>query len=154
MARYGSVLFLLLQGEGLGWSIGTPATTCSLPSAVFIIIDLAYSVHEWLLARMEAEDARLEAAGWEPGPLSNIWKVLYTVGAFLVLSLSIVGLGVMFKYFALCPLHQFFLAETLILGILFTLLSCASFVHPLTLCIHATPSSCPPLSVRMLLLLQ
>lgn len=103
LARYGSVLFLLLQ--------------------VFIIIDFAYSAHEWLIARMEAEDARLDAAGWEPGLLSNRWKVLYLSAAILLVSFTIAGLGVMFRYFAVCPLHQFFLAETLILGIMFILIS-------------------------------
>jgi heme/copper-type cytochrome/quinol oxidase subunit 3 len=114
------IIRLLVQEQG-----GCQTSVDSLLLSVFIIIDFAYSAHEWLIARMEAEDARLDAAGWEPGLLSNRWKVLYLSAAILLVSFTIAGLGVMFRYFAVCPLHQFFLAETLILGIMFILISCA-----------------------------
>ena len=64
-ARYMSILFLIAQ--------------------VLIIVDAAYTVHEALLARMDARDAALDAQGWEPGLCSNGWKVLYVLlAAFCV----------------------------------------------------------------------
>lgn len=42
-----------------------------------MLVDLVYTVHEWFLAKMEARDKEMEASGWQPGLLSNGWKVLY-----------------------------------------------------------------------------
>ena len=54
-AEAGSILFLLLQA--------------------FILVDFAYTLHEWLIARMDAADERMHGMDWEPGMLSNGWKI-------------------------------------------------------------------------------
>jgi len=98
LSRYGSILFIVIQ--------------------VILIIDFAYALHEWLLRRADATDARLEKDGWEQGICSNGWKVVYLSLSALLTCASISGIGVMFRYFGQCPLMQFFLAETLIVGVL------------------------------------
>jgi hypothetical protein len=72
-ARVFSVVFLLAQ--------------------VLIIIDFAYKVHEGIVARAEAYDADAERRGWEPGLLSNAWKVLYLIASLAIGITSLVGLG-------------------------------------------------------------
>lgn len=102
-SRYGSILFLIVQ--------------------VLIIIDFAYTAHEYLLARIDRADAELEAKGWEPGLCSSPWKALYVSSAFLTIAGSISALGVMYHFFGDCPLNQFFLSETLIVGVVLVLAS-------------------------------
>lgn len=104
-ARFGSILFLVVQ--------------------CIIIIDFAYVLHEGLLSRMEAREASMTRAGYEPGCLSNGWKVLYlTLAGSLVVG-SLVALGFMFPAFATpsCQLGQFFLSETLVVGFVLLLAS-------------------------------
>ena len=107
-SRYGSVLFLIAQ--------------------VLIVIDFAYVLHEWLLARIDASDAELEAKGWEPGLCSSPAKTGYIALALAAVGGSVAGLGVMFRFFGGCPLNQFFLAETLILGVVLVAASLANAV--------------------------
>jgi hypothetical protein len=98
LSRYGSIIFLLIQ--------------------VLLIIDFAYAVHEWLLRKMAETDARFEAEGFEPGLCNNGWKLLYVATSLALGCGSVVGIGVMFKFFGQCSLMQFFLSETLIMGLI------------------------------------
>lgn len=82
----GSILFLFLQA--------------------FILVDFAYTLHEWLIARMDAADERMHGMDWEPGLLSNGWKVAYVVLSFGLLVATIAGIGGMFGVFSACPLNQ------------------------------------------------
>lgn len=107
-SRYGSILFIVAQ--------------------VLIIIDFAYAAHEYLLARIDAGDAEMEAAGWEPGLCSSPWKFAYLGTAFLTIASSLTGLGLMYHFFGSCALNQFFLSETLILGLALTLVSLSNGV--------------------------
>lgn len=107
-ARVFSILFLLAQ--------------------CLVIIDFAYKIHEYLQAKSDARDAELDAAGWEPGLCSNCWKLLYAFVGFGLLFGSIAGIGVMYKYFGDCSLNQFFLSETLVIGVIMTLVSIMSAV--------------------------
>jgi serine incorporator 1/3 len=108
-ARGFSVLFLLIQ--------------------VLIIIDFAYNAHEWLVARMDATDARFEREGWEPGCCSNGWRVLYVSTSAALGVASIVGLALLYHYFGgACPLHNFYISETLVVGVLLTLVSMMNVV--------------------------
>ena len=94
-SRYGSIIFLLLQvrKEPCEFLLHFRAQLCdhfglfhvhvlALTTQVLIIVDFAYTLHEALLARMEARDAALDAGGWEPGLCSNGWKDLYVLLAF------------------------------------------------------------------------
>jgi len=83
-----------------------------------VIIDMAYALHEWWLRKIEARNKAMEAAGWQPGVLSNCWAVSYLVASSGLVVLSITALGVLFKYFGQCSLSQFFLAMTLLAGII------------------------------------
>jgi hypothetical protein len=107
-ARVFSILFLLAQ--------------------CLVIIDFAYKIHEYLQGRSDARDADLAAAGWEAGLCSNGWKLLYAFLGFGLLAGSIAGIGVMYKYFGDCSLNQFFLSETLVVGVVMTLVSVMSAV--------------------------
>ena len=89
LALAGSIVFLLLQA--------------------FILVDFAYTMHEWLLRRIDAEDQRIgieHGMDWEPGLLSNCWKVVYVLLSFSLLIASLAGLGAMFGVFSVCPLNQ------------------------------------------------
>lgn len=99
IARYGSIVFLVIQ--------------------VVVFIDLAYTLHEWLLHKIEARDKAMDEAGWQPGVFSNCWKMLYLLVSGACVVASIASLGVMFKYFGQCSLMQFFIAQTLIVGVAF-----------------------------------
>lgn len=103
ISRYASILFMIAQ--------------------VLIIVDFAYKIHEWLLTRMEKRDESMRTADWEPGCLSNGWKVLYLSLSFLTFGGAISAIGVMYKYFGACDLGKFFLSETLIIGVICTILS-------------------------------
>jgi hypothetical protein len=104
VARGFSVLFMLAQ--------------------VLIIIDFAYNAHEWLVERVDRANAAFAARNFEPGLLSNGWGVLY-VGSSLVLILGAVGgLCAMYVVFGrgACQLQNFFISETLVLGVGFVFL--------------------------------
>lgn len=109
ISRYLSILFLVAQ--------------------VLIIIDFAYRMHERLLEKAEKKDRAMEAAGWEPGCLSNCWKVLYLFISFGGFGAAITAIGLMFKFLApngcgdSAQLMQFFLSSTLIFGLVLILLS-------------------------------
>ena len=103
-ARVFSVLFLLSQ--------------------VVILIDLVYSAHYALLAKMDARDAELRAADWAPGIFSNCWKVLYFFKAVGMLVGSLVVLGLLFHWFGnACPLNNFFIAQTIAVGVALTVVA-------------------------------
>ena len=103
-ARVFSVLFLLSQ--------------------VVILIDLVYSAHYALLAKMDARDAELRAADWAPGIFSNCWKVLYFFKAVGLLVGSLVVLGLLFHWFGnACPLNNFFIAQTIAVGVALTVVA-------------------------------
>ena len=109
VARGFSVIFLLLQ--------------------VLIIIDFAYNVHEWLVAKMEAIDEDLQRNGYEIGLCSNSYRNFYLFLSFLLIIISIVGLALQYKYFGgACPLHNFFISETLVIGVIFILISMMNIV--------------------------
>lgn len=75
----------------------------------FILVDFAYTVHEWLLARIDAEEARIgreHGMDWEPGLLSNGWKVVYVALAFGLLLATLAGLGGMFGVYSACGINQ------------------------------------------------
>jgi hypothetical protein len=108
-ARVFSVLFLLSQ--------------------VILLIDLVYSAHYTLLEKIEARDKELHAAGWEPGMCSNCWKVFYLLKSVGLLVGSIVVLGLLFHWFGnACPLNNFFIAQTLAVGIALTVVSAVPMV--------------------------
>jgi len=72
-ARVFSVVFMLVQ--------------------VLIIIDCAYNLHEWMMQHADASDADADRRGWEPGLLSNCWKVSYAVISFTFFLSSLIALG-------------------------------------------------------------
>jgi hypothetical protein len=95
-----------------------------LVSQVVLLIDLVYNAHYALLKKMDARDDELAAAGWSPGLLSNCWKVLYMVKAGGLFVGSIVVLSLLFHWFGnACPLNNFFIAQTLAVGLALTALS-------------------------------
>lgn len=102
-ARVFSVLFLLAQ--------------------VFIVLDFAYNVHEWLVARMDKKNAEFAAQGWQPGVCSNPWTLLYLGSALALQIASLVGLGLLFRFFGTCALNNFFTGETLVVGLAMNALS-------------------------------
>jgi serine incorporator 1/3 len=98
IARGFSVLFLLCQ--------------------VLIIIEFAYSIHEYIISKMDETDERFKNSGYEPGLLSNCWSVFYVLFSLLLIIGSLSSLGVMFWAFGnTCQLHNFFISETLVIGI-------------------------------------
>jgi len=104
VARGFSVIFLLAQ--------------------VLIIINFAYDAHDWLKDKMDATDRRFELDNFEPGLLSNGWRNLYAFASFSLFIGSLVALGFLYNIFGgSCPLHNFFISETLVLGVVFTLIS-------------------------------
>lgn len=110
LSRYGSIVFLVIQ--------------------VVIIIDFAYVLHEALLRRIDARQRALDAnaGSFEPGALSNGWKVLYVAAAAALAIAAIACTGAMFPTFGKdgCPLPQFFLSETLVVGVILVVASGAS----------------------------
>lgn len=103
ISRYASILFLVVQ--------------------CVVIIDMAYSLHDWWMRRIAARAKEMDDAGWQPGACSNCWAVSYLVVAVGLWLASVVSLGVLFKYFGACGLAQFFLAFTLIAGLALTVVS-------------------------------
>jgi len=93
IARVISIFFLLLQ--------------------LFLLIDLAYDVHQYLL------ENKIEQESGEQGN----WQVIYLVLAFSLIIMGIVGIGLLFHFYGHCPLHQFFIAFTLILGLIIFMIS-------------------------------
>ena len=101
-----------------------------LLSQVVLLIDLVYTAHYALLRKMDARDEELSAAGWAPGVLSNCWKVLYFFKAVGLLVGSLVVLGLLVHWFGnACPLNNFFIAQTLAVGVALTALSVAPAVN-------------------------
>lgn len=90
-ARVVSSLFLVLQ--------------------VLLLVDFAYAMHEFLIARADAAD---EASGTEPALCSNFWRIAYLglgFGAFLA---SFIACIVMYTQFS-CFLPTFVISFTLLL---------------------------------------
>lgn len=102
-ARVFSVVFLLLQ--------------------VIIIIELSYKVNAWLTARIAARNAELDAAGWEPGVCSNVWRILLALACLGMYAAAGAGLVLLFLYFGKCELNNFFTSQTLVVGVLQTIAS-------------------------------
>lgn len=102
-SRYLSIGFLVLQ--------------------CLLMIDLTYSIHDWLLDRIAAKEKKFVEDNFEPGLCSNLWKLVYVTMSLALLAGSIVGIGFMYKYFGQCPLSQFFLSETLIVGLILLVFS-------------------------------
>jgi hypothetical protein len=103
-ARGFSVLFLLLQ--------------------VLIIIDFAYNAHQWLVDRMDAKEEEMAREGFEPGICSNMWRNLYVAASAILFISSIVGIALLYHYYGnSCPLHNFYISETLVIGVVFTVVS-------------------------------
>ena len=89
-----------------------------LLSQVIIIISLVYNVHEYLLARVNALESRLERQGKHSGLLGNCWSNLYVFLSLGLLATSLTGCGLMYRYFgASCPLNNFFISQTLVVGL-------------------------------------
>jgi serine incorporator 1/3 len=106
VARGFSVVFLLAQ--------------------VLIIIDFAYNTHEFMVRKMDAAD---EAASSGEGGgcccgCRNGWRWLYLASSFLLVVGSLCGLGVLYHFYGGgCPLHNFFISETLVIGLVLTVVS-------------------------------
>jgi len=94
IARVVSLIFLLLQ--------------------IFILIDMAYDLHQYL---------REDKIEHENGEVHSGWQCAYLVLCIFLLSGGIVGIGLMFHYYGGCGLHQFFIAVALIFGIIIVLVS-------------------------------
>jgi len=81
---------------------------------IFILIDLAYDIHQYLLeSKIEKED----------GAPNTIWQIIYLLLSFCLVSSGIVGIGLLYHFYGKCPLHQFFITFTLLLGIIVFLIS-------------------------------
>lgn len=104
-ARVASVFFLIIQ--------------------ILIIIDLAYKVAEWFTDHADAAD---DAAGWEPGLCSNMYRAAYTVLVVLFTAAATIGLILLFTFWGNCPLNNFFTAQTLVFSSLFMLCSALKIV--------------------------
>ena len=104
VARGFSVIFLLCQ--------------------VLIIIEFAYSIHEYIIAKMDETDEKFKNSGFEPGLLSNCWGVLYVTLSILLIIASLSSIGAMFWAFGnSCQLHNFFISETLVVGVICIIVS-------------------------------
>jgi len=92
IARVISLFFLLLQ--------------------IFILVDLAYDIHDYLLLNMKDDD--------KPDEVKNdcLWKTLYLLASFVLVAGSISGAGVLYHYFGECSREQFFISFNLILGLI------------------------------------
>ena len=97
-ARVFSVLFLLSQ--------------------VIIIVDMAYRLHEYIVARFYEYEERQRQQGRHSGLLGNCWANLY---AFLCLGFfiaALTGCGLMYQFFGNnCALNNFFISQTLLVGL-------------------------------------
>ena len=80
-------------------------------------------MHEALLRRIVLKEQEFDAAGWEPGLCSNGWKVLYVGLCLAAIGFSVGGIGAMYHFMSGCPLNQFFLSETLLIGAIFAVAS-------------------------------
>lgn len=108
LARVGSVLFLALQA--------------------LILIAFAYDLSDGILARAQAYDDKLEAEGYEANLLGNCWKVLYVAMSGGTLIAAIVGCVLLYFIPPSCPLNTFFVSQTIILGLAYTILSATNLV--------------------------
>ena len=111
VARGFSVLFMLAQ--------------------VLIIIDFAYNAHEWLVERVDRANADFAARNFEPGLLSNCWGVLYVGGSLALIGGAVASLCAMYVVFGrgACQLQNFFISETLVLGLAFVFLCMSNAVR-------------------------
>lgn len=108
VARGFSVIFLLAQ--------------------VLIIIDFCYNMHEFIVRKMDSTDESLTSQGYVVGICSNGWRNIYiTISMILILG-SLAALGALYYYLGNCPLHNFFISETLIIGVVFTLVSMMNII--------------------------
>lgn len=109
VARGFSVIFLLLQ--------------------VMIIIDLAYNMHDWLVRKMDKVDENLTNDGVDIGLCSNGYRNFYLFLSFTLIIVSIVGLALQYNYFGgPCQLNNFFISETLVIGVIFIVISMMNIV--------------------------
>ena len=103
-ARVFSVLFLLSQ--------------------VVIIVNLVYNLHEALVSRMMAQEERLARQGQHSGLLGNCWSNLYVLLCVGFVVTALTGCGLMYHFFgANCPLNNFFISQTLVVGLTLCALS-------------------------------
>jgi hypothetical protein len=105
-ARVFSVLFLLSQ--------------------VVIIVNLVYTVHEALVQRMNALEERLArmTPPQHSGLLGNCWSNTYVLLCLGFVLSALTGCGLMYQYFGnSCPLNNFFISQTLIVGVTLCVLS-------------------------------
>jgi len=93
-ARVVSLIFLVLQ--------------------ILILIDSAYTFHEYLLN---------EKISNGEGGENPCWKIAYILLCILGICICITSIGVMFHYYGGCGINLFFISLTLILGVLGIILS-------------------------------
>lgn len=87
---------------------------------ILIIIDFAYDLHDFLVSRSAAYDAKLDAEGFEANLCGNPWNVAYIACCVVFLALTGVGIGLMYGEFPSCGRNTFFITETILVGILYT----------------------------------
>ncbi len=111
---------------------------------VIVLIDFAYSQHESLVQRIEAEDEAAAAAGWEleegSSKASNgcccglSWKFVYIAAVALLVLISLAALFWLFAYSSntevYCGWNLGVLSITLVAGLIFTVLSATTCLSP------------------------
>jgi hypothetical protein len=93
VARFGGILFVLVQQV--------------------VILDLAFNWNDSWVEKSNA--AELEEVG-----SGKKWLAAILVSCFILFTLSLVGIGLMFAYFNGCGTNEAFIAVTLVMGIIVT----------------------------------
>jgi len=80
---------------------------------ILILLNMAYSLHETLLAQMDPSNDGHDDNGMSPRTARVIYVVLFT----LLFAASITGIALLYVYYGKCPLHDGLISMTLILAV-------------------------------------
>lgn len=123
VAQIASVMFVLLQ--------------------LFIIIDFAFDLQDFLVGKIQAFEQQCSDEGRQPpGICQDSWKIIYLAIMAVLFLGSIICIASIWGTLPTCGLTSFFLSETLVLGIIFFVLSIA-VTYPATSS-ATNPGAIPP----------
>jgi len=108
--------FLIPNAFFTGWADLSRFVSCLfLIFQIVVLIESAYNLHDWILnTKITSEDGQSE---------DIVWKCIYLLLCGSLIVAAIVGTALLFQWYGACALNQFFIALTLIFGVVGILLS-------------------------------
>jgi hypothetical protein len=80
---------------------------------ILIIVNMAYTLHERLVAQMDESSQDHDESGLSPGKARAVYVVLFAA----LFAVSITGIALLYVYYGKCPLHKGLISMTLILSV-------------------------------------